>query len=520
MDPVPERAPSAPEARFRGMADPVASRSGRRSSGPDELADTRLSLQQRGPDNLRRRVLRAVRRILVLLAGDVAAYIAVRQGAQGLREGAALGTGMARVVTVLMPPGELSGWQVLGALLVGLLVTGNYGQGYERRNPGRLFVGCALAAALPLWATAWSGGLDRIVVCYGALTVALWVALLVERLVLDRAVALVTPPERAAVPALFVGSAADCVSALESRSFGIREGYRALGFVDLQQPPAPTALGHISRFSNLLQRTAAETVVVCGHLPEARFQEVVDAALAAGCELLAVPRAFEIGGLEPVPFRRGGNLIIKLTTPRMRGQQYLVKRVIDVVGAGLGLILLAPVGVIIAALVKLDSPGPVFFHQVRVGQAGRFFRILKFRTMRVGADTERAQLSGQNLYQDGRLFKMKEDPRVTRVGAWLRRISLDELPQLANVLFGEMSLVGPRPPMPSEVELYEAHHYARFDVKPGLTGPWQVVGRNNITDFEHIIRLETDYIRHWSLPLDILILLKTVPAVVLRRGAI
>jgi exopolysaccharide biosynthesis polyprenyl glycosylphosphotransferase len=347
----------------------------------------------------------------------------------------------------------------------------------------------------------------------------LWLALLVERVVLDHAVALVIPPERSAAPTIFVGSAADCTTALESGSFEPRVGFRPLGFVDIQQPPAAGALGHISRFSTLLQRSGAETVVVCGHLPEMRFHEVVDAALVAGCELLAVPSAFEVGGLEPAPTRRGGMLMIQLTTPRLRGQQYLVKRAIDFAGAGMGLVLLAPVFAVIALLVKLDSPGPVFFWQPRVGQAGRFFRILKFRTMRVGADAERPQLLEQNLYQDGRLFKMKEDPRVTRVGRWLRPLSLDELPQLVNVLRGEMSLVGPRPPMPSEVDLYEAHHYARFDVKPGLTGPWQVVGRNDITDFEHIIALETHYIRHWSLALDLLILAKTVPAVLLRRGA-
>ncbi|HXQ28647.1 MAG TPA: sugar transferase [Gemmatimonadales bacterium] len=504
---------------LRGAAEPASIRSARRIPATDDLAGARLGLQQRGPDNLRRRVARAIRRFAVLLGGDALAYVVVRQCVRAVSEGAVLGAPIGNVVARLVPRGKLGGFEVLAALVLGLLVTGNYGQGYERRNPGRLFLGSALAAALPLWGSAWSGGFERMLVSYAALTVVLWAALLIERVVLDHAVALVIPPERSAAQTLFVGSAADCMAALESASFEPRVGFRSVGFVDLHQPPAPGALGHISRFSTLLQRSGAETVVVCGHLPETRFHEIVDAALVAGCELLAVPRAFEVGGLEPVPLRRGGMLMIKLTTPRLRGPQYLVKRVIDVVGAGLGLVVLAPVFGVIAALVKLDSPGPVFFRQPRVGQARRFFRILKFRTMRVGADTERADLLGQNLYQDGRLFKMKEDPRVTRVGRSLRRISLDELPQLVNVLRGEMSLVGPRPPMPSEVDLYEAHHYARFDVKPGLTGPWQVVGRNDITDFEHIITLETNYIRHWSLALDFLILAKTVPAVLLRRGA-
>jgi lipopolysaccharide/colanic/teichoic acid biosynthesis glycosyltransferase len=161
----------------------------------------------------------------------------------------------------------------------------------------------------------------------------------------------------------------------------------------------------------------------------------------------------------------------------------------------------------------------VFFRQVRVGLGGRAFSIAKFRTMRVGADDEVTQLRAQSIYSDGRLFKVREDPRVTRLGRWLRRTSLDELPQLLNVLRGDMALVGPRPPVASEVELYEEHHYARFDVKPGMTGPWQVSGRNEISDFEEVVKLETQYIREWTLLSDIVILARTVRAVFGMRGA-
>ena len=196
-----------------------------------------------------------------------------------------------------------------------------------------------------------------------------------------------------------------------------------------------------------------------------------------------------------------------------------LKRTLDLTGATVGLVVLSPVFLVLALLVKLDSPGPVFFRQPRVGRGGRCFRIIKFRTMRLGADAQQAGLLAQNIYRDPRLFKIVRDPRVTRVGRWLRRISADELPQLWNVLRGEMSLVGPRPPLPSEVERYEAHNYARFDVKPGITGPWQVSGRNEITDFERVITLETEYIRGWSLARDLWILCRTVPAVLARRGA-
>jgi lipopolysaccharide/colanic/teichoic acid biosynthesis glycosyltransferase len=170
-------------------------------------------------------------------------------------------------------------------------------------------------------------------------------------------------------------------------------------------------------------------------------------------------------------------------------------------------------------LIKLDSRGPVLFRQPRVGLGGREFEILKFRTMVSGADGQREGLKGRSVYADGRLFKIKDDPRITRLGALLRRTSLDELPQLWNVLRGEMSLVGPRPPLASEVALYEAHHYARFDVKPGITGPWQVNGRSTVTEFEEVVRLESEYIRGWTIWKDVALLVRTVPAVLFMRGA-
>ena len=465
----------------------------------DRSVRARLRLQQRAPDNLRGHLLRAVRRFLVLLGGDLGAFFALRALIGVMREGPA--------------------WPFAVALVVAFLVTGNYGQGRERRNPGRLLAGCALAAALLLWATAWEGALSVALGRYVGLTLVLWVALLVERLVLDRAVAVVIPPERAAARTLFVGSAADCLAAQQSATFQPRAGYSSVGFVDLRVPPHPEAAGHVGEFAAALQRTAAETVVVSGPMPQWRLSEVVDSGVAAGCELLALPRALEVAGVEPTPLHREGRVLVRLTAPQLLSQQYILKRAIDLVAAPAGLVVLSPVFLVVAGLIRLDSSGPVFFRQPRVGRGGRFFWILKFRTMHVGADAQRAGLAAENVYRDQRLFKLKQDPRVTRVGRWLRRYSLDELPQLWNVLWGDMSLVGPRPPLPSEVERYEAHHYARFDVKPGITGPWQVAGRSDITDFERVIHLETDYMRRWSLLADLWILCKTVPAVLFRRGA-
>src|SRR5205823_2972454 len=210
---------------------------------------------------------------------------------------------------------------------------------------------------------------------------------------------------------------------------------------------------------------------------------------------------------------------VELTAPSLKGQALILKRAVDVVGAALGVLIASPLFAVIAALVKLESRGPVFFTQERVGRGGRRFRIIKFRTMVNGAEHRREQLLARSVYSDPRLFKVPDDPRITRIGRWLRRTSLDELPQLINVLRGQMSLVGPRPPLPSEVALYAEHHYGRFDVKPGITGPWQVGGRNRITDFEEVIRLERGYIQGWSLARDFAILLRTVPAVFRVREA-
>jgi len=319
---------------------------------------------------------------------------------------------------------------------------------------------------------------------------------------------------------LFVGPAEACRETSGSAAFAPDSEYRTIGYVDTHIPPAPAALGHIVDFAQVLHETRAEAVVVCGYLTDARFHDVVDAALTAGCKVLAVPRSIEIAGVEPKLVWRREQPLVELTTPTLRGGQLIVKRFVDVIGASCALILATPVMLIVAALVKLDSAGPVLFRQNRVGRGGRLFKIFKFRTMVAGAEEHRDELLAQSIYPDRRLFKIVGDPRVTRLGVFLRRTSLDELPQLFNVLKGEMSLVGPRPPIPSEVDLYEAHHYARFDVKPGITGPWQVAGRNRITDFEQIVALETRYIREWSLLGDIWMLCRTAVVVLRMQGAL
>jgi len=192
--------------------------------------------------------------------------------------------------------------------------------------------------------------------------------------------------------------------------------------------------------------------------------------------------------------------------------QRILKRMLDIGGALVGLAITALLFPWIALVIKLDSPGPVLFSQVRVGKGGRRFRLYKFRTMVTNAEALKARLQRENLH-DGPIFKLENDPRITRVGRFLRKYSLDELPQFWNVLRGEMSLVGTRPPTVDEVDRYADWHYRRISIKPGLTGLWQVSGRNRIRDFDQIVRMDIEYIKNWSLSLDLKIILKTVGVV-------
>ncbi len=194
------------------------------------------------------------------------------------------------------------------------------------------------------------------------------------------------------------------------------------------------------------------------------------------------------------------------------------RRILDVTGATAGLVLLAPLLLATAAAIRIESPGPVLFHQVRVGKRGRPFTMYKFRSMRVTAEQDKAALSKDNESADGVLFKMKRDPRITRVGRLIRRLSIDELPQLLNVLLGDMSIVGPRPALPSEVDQYSLEARKRLQTKPGLTCLWQISGRSDLA-FSEQVDLDLRYLQGRSLTKDIAIIARTVPAVIGGKGA-
>ena len=238
----------------------------------------------------------------------------------------------------------------------------------------------------------------------------------------------------------------------------------------------------------------------------------------SGADLLVAPSLTDVAGPR-ISFRPVSGLpLIHVEQPQFHGVRRVAKSLFDR-SVALGLLVVAALPMLaIGLVVRYTSPGPALFRQVRVGVAGRHFEMLKFRSMRVDAEQELQNLRTLNEASDGLLFKMRKDPRVTSVGRWLRRFSLDELPQLVNVLRGEMSLVGPRPPLPSEVAQYEDDVRRRLLVKPGITGLWQVKGRSDLS-WEESVRLDLYYVENWSPALDAQILWRTATAVLASRGA-
>jgi exopolysaccharide biosynthesis polyprenyl glycosylphosphotransferase len=229
-------------------------------------------------------------------------------------------------------------------------------------------------------------------------------------------------------------------------------------------------------------------------------------------DLQSVFREVELSYIQDVP-------CFKLNVPAIEGFSFLLKRVVDFLGAAAFLVLLSPIYIALAIIIFVNNPGPIFYRQLRIGLHNQPFKVWKFRTMVTNADQLQQALEAQNVNQDGILFKIKSDPRITRAGVILRRYSLDELPQVFNVLLGEMSFIGPRPLPLRDVEKFADHHHIRHEVLPGITGMWQVSGRSDIQNFDDVLKLDIQYIEQWSIWLDLKILLKTIAVVFSKSGA-
>ncbi len=323
---------------------------------------------------------------------------------------------------------------------------------------------------------------------------------------------------------MVVGRGEQAVAFARSLRTGSPWNNKLIGHVEVPneygQPEALPVLGPLRQLDKLLDAQPIDEVVfaVPDHPPET-FEEALRHCEERGVDVLLtmppdVPRAGKIEVAQVTGYDLP--MIGMRRTPTSEGR-LLVKRLLDLSGAIVGLLLLAPILLTTALAIKITAPGPVFFSQIRSGRNGRKFRMHKFRSMVVNAEKLKKELEKFN-EMDGPVFKMKHDPRITRVGRFIRKTSIDELPQLFNVLVGEMSLVGPRPPLPSEVEQYKPWQRRRLSVKPGITGPWQVSGRNEI-DFEEWMRMDLEYIDNWSLWLDLRIIFLTIPVVLIHKGA-
>ncbi len=288
---------------------------------------------------------------------------------------------------------------------------------------------------------------------------------------------------------------------------------------DVGTPDLPW-LGRFDDLESIIESAEVDRVIIAfSRASHEQLLESIRACRDAGVMIDIVPRLFEfLDGVRSLD-QVGGLPLLSIGAANLTSVSIAAKRGLDVVGSLALILLLSPLMIAVALAIKLESRGPVFFRQPRAGRQRSSFRLVKFRSMYLDAEQRKQDLDGLNEADDGVMFKIREDPRVTRVGRLIRRYSLDELPQLFNVLKGEMSLVGPRPLIFPETDALDEHwHLRRLELRPGLTGPWQVYGRSQ-SPFQEMVRFDYQYVAGWSLARDIEILLETVPAVLSGRGA-
>jgi exopolysaccharide biosynthesis polyprenyl glycosylphosphotransferase len=288
---------------------------------------------------------------------------------------------------------------------------------------------------------------------------------------------------------------------------------------DIGTPDLPR-FGGFADLGKIIEMQSIDRVIIAfSRVSHEELLEAIRACRDAGVAVDVVPRLFEfLDGVRSLD-QIGGLPLISIGAPALGSTMVAAKRVLDILGSAALLLIFSPVLVTTAIAIKLESKGPVFFLQSRAGRGNRSFNLIKFRSMYVDAEQRKADLDAMNESDDGVMFKIRDDPRITRVGAFIRRFSIDELPQLFNVLKGEMSLVGPRPLIFSETAaLEERWHLRRLELRPGMTGPWQVYGRSD-SPFQEMVRFDYQYVAGWSLARDVELLLATIPAVASGRGA-
>ena len=407
-------------------------------------------------------------------------------------------------------------------VLVGLNLRGSYRPGDARRDPVRLVSGVLIGAVLVTLLPEPIRQSSLFVVVF---TLAAIAALILERRTVDAIVHAAYARGFGLRRALVVGRRSE-VEELLAKIIPANEIDRPaedqviVGYVTPERHD-PNALGALNELEAVLDAEHVSELLVATALGNDVLSELTEVCFERGVRLLVIPTfvsKMQRGAWAELT-RIGRWPAYHMHPARLELPALLLKRATDLVLSIVALVVAIPLMLLIGLCIKVESRGPVFFRQRRVGLGGRDFLMWKFRSMLHEAELRRDDIAHLNAYSDGRLFKLRGDPRVTKVGRVLRRFSLDELPQLFNILVGQMSFVGPRPPLPAEVQYYEPHHYVRLSVVPGLTGPWQVNGRNLITDFEEIVRLERAYIETWSLRSDIEIILRTFGVVIEGKGA-
>jgi exopolysaccharide biosynthesis polyprenyl glycosylphosphotransferase len=413
-------------------------------------------------------------------------------------------------------------WEALPLLLaLGIAIFaahGLYDRAQKRRNPG------ALVAAV-LW---WAGLVTVGSVIYpsagytlGAVLIAAFSALVASaglRLLYEQGIEWIYRRGLGLVPTLVVGDERE-----RERVRRMLELSPGAYFTAEELPVEVRENGahglSVPRLREVLDRTGARHVILAGaeRIPDEELLEALRSVRLRGIRMRVAPGAVGLMRSRPVLSDNMGLPLLEVVYPELDNTQRTLKRALDVVGSIFGLAVLSPLLVAVAVAIRLDSPGPVFFRQKRVGADEEIFLCYKFRSMYADAETRQDELETSN-EADGVIFKLRDDPRVTRVGSLLRRWSLDELPQLINVLTGDMSLVGPRPLPLRDYEHMDDPHKRRLAALPGITGYWQISGRSDLS-FEDMVRLDLYYIENWSLSLDVKLILKTIGAVVFRRGA-
>ena len=317
------------------------------------------------------------------------------------------------------------------------------------------------------------------------------------------------------------GAVAELVATLRREAY---HGFTVLGVCVAGEMTADSiagleVAGGIDSITEAVLRLGADTVAVltCPEIDGARLRELAWDLEKTNTDLCVAPALLDVAGPRTTIRPVAGLPLLHVDHPELAGAKQVIKSLFDKATAALALIMLAPLLAVITLAIRCTDPGPALFRQTRVGKDGRVFTLYKFRTMVVGAEQQKALLAAQN-QADGALFKIRRDPRVTQTGALLRRWSLDELPQLLNVLHGDMSLVGPRPALPEEAATYGGQTRRRLAVKPGMTGLWQVSGRSDLP-WAEAVRLDVRYVENWSFALDLQIIWKTGSAVLHGRGA-